>query len=869
MTEQPPLDEAVSDPAASERTSWRQRIRGLRRLSWLAPWLGLGWMVGVLLVGLPMAARIAGEPLLGEALETYWTESFVTAAGLTYAAVLVPSLLVWALRRDFALPIGVVASLAVLLTVADGTGSLPALAIVGIGTLLAWYIGLAVVSLCVRPRTASVPILARTVLAFAVGNGLLGLAYLGLGSFGLISGTSLVVLSVALAIVATVVLVWRGWPGPELGSPYAPTLFETVLIAGGLALATWALLSGFVPEFLSDAVRHHLPITREIWRSGAVPEFEWWTSWYPIHGQLVTVPAWAVGGMAGVSLSHGVVGLAAAAGAAALAEILAGRRAAAVAFAAFVGLPLVLWEVGHAYVDLYPAMFVVAGAVAVVLWQRLGPLRILVLAGFLAGTAFAAKTTAATGVGALGLAVLLVGRERFSWRSRIGAGLAVAGGGLLVAPWLWRSFQITGTFPGLDLLTSTLLGTERQRSLDLGDFGLGRGPLDLAAIPWAATFQGELFGQNGAGAVGVLLLMAVPLVVFAPRTRGLAFALALLGAGALAWAFTAQYLRYSLPLLAVLAALAGTGVSSLALAYERRGPRFMGTVVMMVAIVAIALAPLLSLPARRNQVPFEYYRGQLDAAVIVADKIRGFQAQQAAGELIGGDALVLWVGGPDHGIYTEAIISRLVPRELEDSDDQIMSALEAHGVEYLMWELIGSSVADWNERVVSPAFLRDHSQLLLAADSTYLFRIDDELGWEQGPQLLPALEELGPTREWVPRGTVVLTDAGVAVPAGGNVKAVAPVEAGATYIVRVRGTCEDKSEMAVLVLWKDGDNVTSGRTRQRITLPERGPTFTLVTAVDDAESAVVHVAPLDTACTISAATMRQLVNAPDAGAGAP
>ena len=45
-------------------------------------------MVGILLVGLPMVARVAGEPLLGEAFETYWTESSVTAAGLTYAVVL-------------------------------------------------------------------------------------------------------------------------------------------------------------------------------------------------------------------------------------------------------------------------------------------------------------------------------------------------------------------------------------------------------------------------------------------------------------------------------------------------------------------------------------------------------------------------------------------------------------------------------------------------------------------------------------------------------------------------------------------------------------------------------------------------------------
>lgn len=862
MIEPPPAEDALPlEPALDPPPEpwWR-------RLSWLAPWIGFGWLVSVLLVGLPMVARIAGEPLLGDAFETWWTESVVTAAALTYAAVLVPSLSTWLLRRDLALPIAMVASLAVLLTVGDGTGSLEALAVVAAQTALAWFVGLGLVSLAIAPGALVVSVLARSVLAFAVGHGLLGLVYLALGSFGRIDGPAIVLVSVALVVAATTVLLGHGRSGGlRLPACFSPTLLEVVLIAGAIALATWALTYGYAPETLSDSVRHHLPITREIWRVGSVPEFEWWTSFYPIHAQLVAVPAWAVGGMAGVSLSHGVVGLVAALGAAALALQLLGRLAAVVAFAAFVSLPLFLWEVGHAYVDMYPAMFVVAGAVAVLLWQRLGPLRILVLAGFLVGLAFASKTTAATGVGALGLAVVLVGRERFSLRSRIGAGLAVAGGGLLITPWLWRSYQITGTFPGLDLLTSTLLGTERQTSQDLADFGLGRGPLDLISIPWAATFQGEIFGQNGAGALGLLLLAAVPLVIFAPRTRGLAFALVLVLSGAIAWAFTAQYLRYSLPLLAVLAALAGVGIASLAAAFRRRGPRAMGTVVVLVAIVTIALAPLLSLPAKRNQVPFEFYRGEIDAEAILVEAIRGYEVQQVAGDLAGPSERVMWVGGLDHGIYTEAIVSALRPWQLGISDAEVLQTLAEHGIEYVIWELDGSSPGDWASRVVSPPFLRDHSELVMLADSTYLFHIGEGRGWEQGPQLLPSFEGVGPDEDWIPRGEVVPDEDGLVIPSGGNIKAVALVEAGATYIVRVRADCPDDGEMIVFILWKDGDNVTIGRDRQRIIPPGRGPSFILSQALDEARSAVVHVSPLGQACTVWSTTMRELLNAPTDG----
>ena len=49
--------------------------------------------------------------------------------------------------------------------------------------------------------------------------------------------------------------------------------------------------------------------------------------------------------------------------------------------------------------------------------------------------------------------------------------------------------------------------------------------------------------------------MALPLILFVPRTRAVAFVLTAAGLAFLAWAFTAQYLRYSLPLLLLTAVL--------------------------------------------------------------------------------------------------------------------------------------------------------------------------------------------------------------------------------------------------------------------------------------------------------------------------
>lgn len=103
---------------------------------------------------------------------------------------------------------------------------------------------------------------------------------------------------------------------------------------------------------------------------------------------------------------------------------------------------------------------------------------------------------------------------------------------------------------------------------------------------------------------------------------------------------------------------------------------------------------------------------------------------------------------------------------------------------------------------------------------------------------------------------------GVTISPAGNIKAAAPVDAGATYAVRVRGACEDGASVVILVLWKDGNGITIGRDRERVTPPRRGQTFILTTAVEDAASAVIHFAPWEGACTITSGTMRELINAP-------
>jgi hypothetical protein len=288
----------------------------------------------------------------------------------------------------------------------------------------------------------------------------------------------------------------------------------------------------------------------------------------------------------------------------------------------------------------------------------------------------------------------------------------------------------------------------------------------------------------------------------------------------------------------------------------------MSGVVLLLAGTAVVLAPLMSLPARRNQVPVEFFTGSLDREAIVSARIEGYDVLQAATDIVGADEPLLWVGGFAGGIYTEATIAPLDSNDLGDTNGEVMHTLRDNGIEYLAWQLDGSSPRKWAARVVSPGFLRDRSELVMTADHTYLFRLGEDLGWEQGPNVLPGPDDIGPVGEWTTRGNVVVADDGVVIPAGGNIKAAAPVDPGATYIVRVRGTCENEGDIVVLILWKDANGITIGRDRQRVILPEGSTTFILTTAVDDAQAAIVHLAPRLEACAVTNTTMRQLVNAP-------
>ncbi len=781
-----------------------------------------------------------GASINGEALRTRTNPSDLNAVLLITLGCLGTALLTRRLQAAATLPATIAIGGVVIVAAAIGTGTGAALLVVVALFALAWLLGEAL--LARLPTTPDV-VVVRLPIAIGLGSGLLGLLLLGLAALGALNsatvfgGAGVILLSVLLLDGSRLrgtfmdLRVWR---------PAAPSWVETVFLGVAVGLVAYAVLAAFTPEVHSDAVRQHLPIAREIWQTGAVPEFPpMWTSRFPIHAHLLYAVAYGFGGMTAAKLVHTFSGLVAILGVAGIGWLCAGRIAATIGAAIFATMPLVLWELGMALVDLFPVLFSVTALLSILLWQRSGSRAWLLVAGALAGFGFAAKMTMGVMIIALGLAVVLVGRSAWSWRERISSGVTFGLGLLVIVPWLLRSFVITGEVPGLSILTEHVNGTATG---DLPAFGLGRSPLDLVRIPWYLTFHGEVFHQEGAGDIGILLLMTLPLALFAPRTRMTALLAVAAGLSFLGWAFTAQLTRYLLPTLALTAVLAGIGVARVFTTSARTAviSRLQWLLVVAVAtglVVGLVVAPPLLFLGKKTGLPvdLDIITGRMTVDEYVAENIPAAAALAAASTLLAPDTTVGYIGRWEGAqIYTEARLTYFDSHPLGSTPEgslfdfdrlgktreEILASLDQLGLHYFIWERTTSRPDAWRSTLLSTDFLRSSTRVLAGDRSDYLFEVLPEKGegWGESEQNLladPGLDTVGDGGPWTTEGKVSARKGIVSLlRRNSSLAQRVPVSAGNAYVLLATGKCAGSTDTSMLVLrWFDarGVELSAGR----------------------------------------------------------
>ncbi len=243
----------------------------------------------------------------------------------------------------------------------------------------------------------------------------------------------------------------------------------------------------------------------------------------------------------------------------------------------FITMPIVLWELGVAYVDLGTALFQFLALAAVLDaverteqgWELRRPGE-LVVAGMLSGFALGTKYTALLQFGLLGLGLVLCWVRsptgaRSGWlRGVLGFGLVglLVGSPWYIKNWLWVHNPVYPFFFSLFPQSySWTRHAEIAYQTEQRSFGLGRGPAEVLGVFWNLGMHGRAFYINQRslvgdrlGSLGVVWAGAAPLLLW---MRALPWRLVAClvygGASIAAWFVLSHQARYLLPVFAPLA----------------------------------------------------------------------------------------------------------------------------------------------------------------------------------------------------------------------------------------------------------------------------------------------------------------------------
>lgn len=443
----------------------------------------------------------------------------------------------------------------------------------------------------------------------------LGLAAVTLGLFALAAAGALrpwpLVVAAVLVLGVGAVVAVRG-PRRALRPPAAGSLAALALLPVVLPLALLAAS----PTVSWDAAAYHLALPRLYLEAGgfrSVPA-NVYAKW-PLGVELLFAPALAMSGVAAAKLVHWgfgiLLGLALAAPLGRLGR--GGPAVATVALLLVLANPLVGFEMRVAYVDLAVSFFFLAGVVF--LWRAVDRprqrRRWLRAAGIAAALLVSSKVTGILLAALLALLALFSrvrrGRGGGGDRRELAVAFAVP---VAIAGTLWaaKAWWETGNpvYPFLhDLFGGPWWSAELGAKLAAwqGSIGMGREPLDYLLLPVRVFLAGGEGYDRFDGRLSAFWLLLVPAsAVFAWRGAGREARLArrALGAAGLvfvAWAATAQQMRFLLPALPLLALAAAVTVEGLVrrLARGRRSQAALRTTAVAVAL-AVALAvhgPLL------------------------------------------------------------------------------------------------------------------------------------------------------------------------------------------------------------------------------------------------------------------------------------
>ncbi len=459
----------------------------------------------------------------------------------------------------------------------------------------------------------------------ALGMGAWGLWILLLGVAGLLQRW--LVLGSAAAIFLGLRL-HRHFPaaGPRPQIPFSSrTVLASLLWTLAALHMTIVFGSALAPETSFDALNVHLPYSRDAAGAGRIafaPNN--WSSSMPALPLMSYITAFLFSGATLAKLFNFLCYLACGGVVFRFASRWWGFTHGSAAALLFWSSPVALYEGTTALIDLPLALYSAVAVFSLLEWVRSGRRPFFLLSGASLGLALGCKYHAVFWLPAAAILILF----RTLGRERRGLGAAVrllAGYGLigfvLFLPWMWRAWSYTGNpvFPAANGLFQSPYfppSMVEAASAVYEREGIARTPLEFLALPLKVSFSPGPFN----GTPGWIFLPALVLALVRPKDSVVRAALVPLACYFCAWAFTAQEIRYLLPLVPLLAVLAAKGLLP---AVERaEGEGIWGRAARIAGAAAIVAGAVLSFPPlyARSVTQWTYWHGWQSPARYLAGR---------------------------------------------------------------------------------------------------------------------------------------------------------------------------------------------------------------------------------------------------------
>jgi hypothetical protein len=592
--------------------------------------------------------------------------------------------------------------------------------------------------------------------AWIVGSGLgvAGLAALGYAL--LLGGVLLPQVIASLLILVTLVLLWSARKRLRRdAADFVRWLHEPAarrpgdFAAAGLLLGFYwlAQIGALAPEMMADAIRQRIPAAALYAREGRfVVDPDLYVTASPGMGESLYATVLAIGPLETTKIVNLIVGLLCTAAVWNLGRLLGSERAGLFAALAFATLPLTTFLEQVAYLDLFPTLFAITAAALLMRQERLDA-RMIVVALACIAVGWSVKTSFMLTAAGLAVTMGLLVLRRLSVRAaRIGTGAALLA--LLAGVvWVTNSFAVLSRVPSLAPAVA-ILSRARDEHVgtlpELGENGVGRSLADLARLPLDLVLHTRLYGEFLDGFAGYLLLALIPLILVVRPGRRMTALLIGVGTAGLLWFAVAQYLRYALPMLALLAA---AGAASFAGLMERSvGP---AKSVMLAAPPVLAglglIGYLNTVLVYPGIVPYRVVLGMESKSAYLTEHVDAYTALRLLNEEPGA---TLAAAGHEYGrLYSNVRLSNISYSATQQNSDRdeagVLAYFDREGYSHIV---IDRDIlpSNWDSIVaLNEEFLRRNTVLVGGDHNAYLYRLlpPDQRGqeqpWARGPELVP------------------------------------------------------------------------------------------------------------------------------------